>query len=90
MSDDDNTEIEFSPLCGSVTNDDITVRVEIYRLAGSSEGWTLEVEDQDGGSTVWTTTFATDKQAYEEFYRALEREGIRAFAARPTGKATTT
>jgi hypothetical protein len=90
--DDDNDciEIEYSPLCGSVVIDGITVRVEIYRLAGSENGWSLEVEDQDGGTTIWQSTFVTDKEAYAEFYRALELEGIRAFAARATGKATTT
>ena len=73
-------EIEYSPLCESVSNDGITVRVEIFRMAGSAEGWSLEVIDQEGGSTIWTSTFATDKEAYAEFYRTLEREGVSAFA----------
>lgn len=92
MSDDHNDDIgiEHSPLCESVTNDGITVRVEIYRLAGSDGGWSLEVEDQDGGTTIWISSFSTDKEAYAEFCRTLALEGIRSFAVRATGKATTT
>jgi hypothetical protein len=78
---DDDPEIESSPLCGDITRDGITVRIEIYRLAGSNEGWSLEVIDQENGSTVWTETFDNDTDAYAEFYRTLETEGIRSFAA---------
>jgi hypothetical protein len=80
MTGNDEPEIESSPLCTSVTRDGITVRVEIYRIAGSGEGWLLEVVDQDGGSTVWSDQFATDRDAYTEFSQTLEAEGIRAFA----------
>ena len=76
MVNDSNPEIESSPLCGSVTRDGITVRVEIYRIAGRGEGWALEVIDGEGASTVWDDTFADDQDAYDEFYRALELEGI--------------
>jgi len=87
MIDDDMPEIESSPLCHSVTSDGITVRVEIYRLAGSGEGWSLEVIDQKGGSTVWDDTFANDQDAYAEFYRTLESEGIRSIAEPPSSRA---
>jgi hypothetical protein len=80
MIDDSDPDLECSPLCGDVTRNGITVRVEIYRLAGSNEGWSLEVVDQKGGSTVWSELFAKDTDAYEEFYRTLETEGIRSFA----------
>lgn len=86
IEDVDDPELEHSPLSGSVTRDGITVRVEIYRLAGSTEGWALEVIDQEDASTVWEDLFATDKDAYAEFYRALEEEGIRSFAERPPGR----
>jgi len=87
MNDDDTPEIESSPLCAKVTRDGITVRVEIYRLAGSNEGWSLEVVDQENGSTVWDQTFAKDQDAYAEFQRTLEAEGIHSFAERPSGMA---
>jgi hypothetical protein len=83
---DDDPELEFSPLCESVARDGVSVRVEIYRLAGRGDGWSLEVVDQEGGSTVWDDTFATDEDAYAEFYRTLELEGIRSFGERPSGR----
>jgi hypothetical protein len=70
VNDNNNPEIESSPLCGSGTRDGITVRVEIYRIAGGGEG--LEVIDGEGAPTVWDDTFADDQDAYDEFYRALE------------------
>jgi hypothetical protein len=85
MTNEDDPQIESSPLCTSVTRDGITVRVEIYRIAGSGEGWSLEVVDQDGGSTVWSDLFATDRDAYAEFTQTLEMEGIRSFAGSPQG-----
>jgi hypothetical protein len=87
MIDDNTPKIESSPLCESVTRDGITVRVEIYRLAGRGEGWSLEVVDQQGGSTVWDGTFANDQDAHAEFYRTLESEGIRSIAEPPSGRA---
>lgn len=86
MAEDDDLEIEYSPLCGDVARDGVTVRVEIYRLAGREEGWSLEVVDQEGASTVWDGLFATDQEAYVEFQRTLEVEGIRSFAERPAGR----
>jgi len=84
---DEDPEIEHSPLCGRVTRDGITIQVQIYRLAGSTDGWSLEVVDQEDASTVWDDLFATDEEAYAEFYRTLETEGIRSFAERPAGTA---
>jgi hypothetical protein len=87
MSKEEDPEIEYSALCGKVSRDGTTVRVEIYRIAEGSEGWSLEVIDEEGASTVWDDLFATDEEAYAEFYRTLETEGIRSFAERPTGRA---
>jgi hypothetical protein len=76
---DDNPEIEESPLSGIVARDGVSVRVEIYRLVEGDRSWTLEVIDPEGGSTVWDDRFATDQDAYDEFYRTLEVDGIRSF-----------
>jgi hypothetical protein len=73
-------------LCGDVARDGITVRVEIYRLAGGREGWLLEVVDQEGTATVWQDLFETDREAYAEFQRTLEIAGFHSFAQRPTGR----
>lgn len=72
---DDFPDILRSPLCQTVTRDGVTVQVEIYRLA-DSEGWTLELVDEDGGSTVWEETFATDAAALAEFNEGLEELGL--------------
>lgn len=83
---EDDPELEFSALCTDVALDGITVRVEIYRMAGTNEGWSMEVVDQEGASTVWEDLFATDRDAYAEFQRTLDVEGIHSFAERPTGR----
>ncbi len=79
MQEEDGPEIEFSPLCREVSRGDITVTVQIYRLAGKDDGWTLEVVDQEETSTVWNETFETDADAYKEFQRTLDAEGIKSF-----------
>ena len=76
---DNDPRIESSPLCRSVTHDDIAVRVKIYRLAGNDDGWSLEVVNHEGTSTVWDDLFATDLEAFAEFQKTLEAEGIHAF-----------
>jgi hypothetical protein len=75
----DDVELEDSPLSGDVTRDGTTFRVQIYRIKDSGEGWSLEVVDQSGGSTVWQDTFDTPQDAYREFYKTLEEEGPQAF-----------
>jgi hypothetical protein len=76
---EEGSEIEVSPLGGPVSRDGMTVHVEIYRLVEGDKSWALEVTDYHGGSTVWEDRFATDKDAYDEFYRALESDGIESF-----------
>ena len=75
----EDPEIEESPLSGIVTRDGVSIHVEIYRLIEGDESWTLEVVNYEGGSTVWEDRFATDKEAYAEFYRVLEADGIESF-----------
>ncbi len=79
MSHDDAPELEYSPLCGEVTRDGITVRVEIYRLKAGGDGWSLEVVDHEGASTVWDDRFATDQDAHNEFVQTVETEGLQSF-----------
>jgi hypothetical protein len=38
MHDENDPEIEYSPLCEEVTQDGLTVRVQIYRLKTGSNG----------------------------------------------------
>lgn len=77
--DDDDIELEYSPLTGDVTRDGVTLSVLIYRIKGSNDGWSLEVVDETRGSTVWEETFEVPSDAYREFYKTLEDEGPAAF-----------
>ena len=79
MHDDHDPEIEYSPLCEEVTQDGLTVCVQIYRLKTDSDGWLLEVVDHENASTVWDDLFTTDHEALAEFSRTLEDEGIQSF-----------
>ena len=82
MNDEgDDPELEFSPLGGHVTRDGITVQVLIYRIAGSDDGWALEVEDDEGTSTTWDETFPTEAEALAEFNRIVEESGMLSFLA---------
>ena len=76
MTNDHDPEIEHSPLSGPVSRNGITVSVEIYRIRNSSDGWSLEVIDAQRTSTAWDDTFPTDQDAYREFQRGLEIEGL--------------
>lgn len=87
---DENTEdpnLEHSDFSGEFTDDGVTVLVDIFRLAGSKDGWSLEVIDQNEGLTVWEEPFPTDKDAYEEFLATIESEGIHSFLEDPEPEA---
>ena len=72
---DDDFKIVESPLSTSVTQDGMTIEVHIYR-GEKDDGWTLEVVDQLGGSTVWEEIFASDVDALEEVKRTIAEEGL--------------
>jgi hypothetical protein len=42
MTNEDDPQIESSPLCTSVTREGITVRVEIYRSLGAEKAGPLK------------------------------------------------
>ena len=79
----EDPELETSPLSGIHVQDGVTVEVNIFRIAQKDERWALEVVDEDMGSTVWSDTFATDQDAYREFYKTLQEKGIQTFLAKP-------
>jgi len=86
MDNDNEIDLEYSPLCGDVSRDGLKVRVQIYRITGRGDGWSLEVIDNEGASTVWNDLFATDQDAHAEFVKTLETEGIRSFSEEATGR----
>lgn len=67
-----------SGLSRSVTQNGITVRVEIHRLE-NRPGWVLEVVNDKGTSTVWDELFETDDDADAMFRATLAEEGMSAF-----------
>ncbi|MBA2291631.1 MAG: hypothetical protein H0W15_04150 [Gemmatimonadales bacterium] len=75
--DEEEPELIMSRHCQAVRQDGCEVKVHIYRDAHTD--WTLEVEDEAGGSTVWDDKFATDDLALREFQDTLAREGISVF-----------
>jgi C4-type Zn-finger protein len=75
---DEEPKLVFSPLCRRIKRKRSSVRVHIYRLERDND-WTLEVEDQAGGSTVWDEKFLTDEAALEEVMKVIETEGIDTF-----------
>ena len=72
--DDNDFEIEMSPLCQPLSADGKTVDVEIYR--GDNGGWLLEVVDEYNNSTCWDDEFDTDAEALEEVKATIRDEGI--------------
>lgn len=83
MLEDDDVEIEFSPLCGKLKCDGTEIEILIYRTEGSTAGWSLEVVDEEDGSTVWDDLFDTDQAAMDEVMRTIEEEGISVFLRSP-------
>ena len=67
-----------SGLSGIVSKDNVTVEVIIVRLENEPK-WSLEVVNDAGTSIVWDDLFDSDEDAYAEFQRTVEEEGMRAF-----------
>lgn len=70
--------IIVSPLSQTVTRNAVTVQVNIFRIEDDG-GWTLEVVNETGTSTVWEDPFDTDAAALEAFQHAAETEGMETF-----------
>lgn len=77
MADIDPPIIDSS-LSKTVTVDGITVQVRIFKL-DDDDGWTLEVVNEAGTSTVWEDPFLTDTDAFEAFQRTVKEEGVETF-----------
>lgn len=70
----DEIDLIYSKHCQSVSRDGKTARVEIY--SSGKDDWILEVVDEENNSTVWDDLFPTDDEAFLEFQRTLDEEGI--------------
>lgn len=62
-----------------IVEDGVPFKVDIYKLE-NDDGWTLEVETEDGTSIVWDDVFADDQAAFHEAVSAIREEGAAAFA----------
>lgn len=70
----DESDLIYSKHCQTVSRNGKTVEVQIY--SSGKNDWILEVVDEENNSTVWDDLFATDDEAFQEFQRTLEEEGI--------------
>jgi hypothetical protein len=75
---DDKVELVYSPLQCTIVRDGVTLQIFIYRGPDDTE-WILEVEDQEGGSTVWDGTFASDQDAFDAAQREIDESGAASF-----------
>jgi hypothetical protein len=71
-------EIVYSPLCRTLTQDDKTIEIKIYRGV-SERTWILEVVAEDGSSTVWDERFDSDQDALAELHTTIVLEGMSVF-----------
>lgn len=72
----EDIELIYSPLQQTYTADGETVDIQIYRSADS--GWTLEVVDKFGNSTVWEAEFDTDQEALDQVMWEIKEDGVKA------------
>ena len=82
---DDETKLITSRLSRKITRDGITVEVLIFRGEADTE-WILEVIDQEGASTIWEDTFATEQDALNEVFQTIAADGIDSFVRAPEQK----
>lgn len=80
---EDEYQLVTSPLSRDVTDNERTVRLEIYR--GADTGWTLEAVDEFNNSTVWDDSFSSDQAALDEALRTIRDEGIETLIGPPSG-----
>lgn len=77
----DDVRLIYSPLQQRYTSQGRCVDIQIYRLEDT--GWTLEVVDDLGNSTVWDGEFATDQEALDCALTDINAEGNEAFIDHP-------
>jgi len=69
-------ELEYSGHCGCIESDGRSVQVQIYRGKGE-EGWSLEIVDDDSGSSVvWDDLFESEQAAYDSLLKEIEELGL--------------
>ena len=74
---DQEPKLIESERSGPFEKDGHVVHVHIIQLEGDKD-WVLEVVDEVGTSMVWDDKFRTDRIAWKEFLRTIEKEGMAA------------
>ncbi|EQB10736.1 MULTISPECIES: hypothetical protein [Sphingobium] len=78
MDLDPQPELIESSFSRSMEQAGVRLTINIVRLA-TERGWSLEVVNEHGTSTVWDDLFATDRDADAAFREVLAKEGFEAF-----------
>ena len=81
----EDPEIEYSECSQKINSGGRTLSVDIYRIKGT-EGWSLEIEDEFGNSTVWDDLFESDVAAIAEAKKSILEETVSAFVGPSDGK----
>ncbi|WP_088189959.1 hypothetical protein [Sphingobium sp. Z007] len=68
-------ELIESSLCRSIEQAGVRLTINIVRIA-TERGWSLEVVNEHGTSTVWDNLFPTDRDADAAFRDVLAQEGV--------------
>ncbi len=84
MTMSEENRLIYSSLQQTYTIGDKSIDIQIYRLPET--GWTIEVVDEHGNSTVWNDEFATDQDAFDEVMRTIAEDGIDALIGKPSAQ----
>jgi hypothetical protein len=85
---DSEPRADISPMSQEFTDDGITADVLIYWIDGNA-GWTLEIAIDDETSIVWAELFSTDGDAWAEFAKVIEGDGLRSLIEEDEGDTAT-
>lgn len=76
------SNLVFSPLCREISAAGARVQINIYRLAQSSN-WALEIENEQGGVSVFSKPFSNDIDALMTAMYSINVQGIESFLGEP-------
>ena len=81
----EDPEIEYSEWCQKISSGGKTLSVDIYRIKGTV-GWSLEIVDEFGNSTVWDDLFESDAAAITEAKKSILEDTAGAYVGPSDGK----
>ena len=84
---DQEPEIEYSDFCQKISSGGKNLTVDIYRIKGT-KGWSLEIVDEYGNSTVWDDLFNSDSAAITEAKKSILEDTASAFIGPADGKSS--